>query len=135
MEERHRIARELHDSVTQKLFSLRLTADAAAALLADADPAAAAAQLDDRPRAGAEATDELRAVVVGLRPADLAGDGLDAALRKQAELLDRAHAATVRVPRRAGARGWRRPGGGALPGRPGGPAQRAAPRRAGHGRR
>ena len=32
VEERNRIARELHDAVTQKLFSLRLTADAAATL-------------------------------------------------------------------------------------------------------
>ena len=42
-----------------------------------------------------EATDELRAITVGLRPADLAGDGLATALRKQAELLDRAHGAQV----------------------------------------
>jgi signal transduction histidine kinase len=34
--------------------------------------------------------------VVGLRPVDLAGDGLDVALRKQAELLDRVHGAAVR---------------------------------------
>ena len=47
-------------------------------------------------RLAAEATDELRAIVVGLRPADLAGDGLDVALRKQVELLDRVHAPAVR---------------------------------------
>ncbi len=34
IEERQRMARELHDAVTQKLFSLRLTAQAASALLA-----------------------------------------------------------------------------------------------------
>ena len=50
MEERHRIARELHDSVTQKLFSLRLTADAAATLLTTDDEAAAHA--GHRPAAG-----------------------------------------------------------------------------------
>jgi signal transduction histidine kinase len=95
MEERHRIARELHDSVTQKLFSLRLTADATAALL-EKDPRGAAAQLDTVRQLAAEATEELRAIMVGLRPADLAGDGIDVALRKQAELLDRAHGAQVR---------------------------------------
>jgi len=47
--------------------------------------------------------------VVGLRPVDLQGDGLDVALRKQTELLDRVHAAAVRfkgctVPRLAPAR-------------------------------
>jgi signal transduction histidine kinase len=95
LEERHRIARELHDSMTQKLFSLRLTVDATATLLA-VDPARAAEQLETVRRLAADATDELRAIMVGLRPADLAGDGLDTALRKQAELLDRAHGAKVR---------------------------------------
>jgi signal transduction histidine kinase len=95
MAERTRIARELHDAVTQKLFSLRLTADATATLL-DRDPARAAAELDIVRGLAAEATDELRAIVVGLRPVDLAGDGLAVALRKQADLLDRVHHATVR---------------------------------------
>jgi signal transduction histidine kinase len=95
VEERNRIARELHDSVTQKLFSLRLTADAASALL-DRDPARAAAELTIVRRLAAEATEELRAIVVDQRPADLRGDGLDIALRKQAELLDRVHEPTIR---------------------------------------
>lgn len=95
MEERNRIARELHDAVTQKLFSLRLTADAASALL-DRDPVRAAAELANVRGLAAEATEELRAIVVGQRPADLDGDGLDIALRKQAELLDRVHEPTVR---------------------------------------
>ena len=92
MEERHRIARELHDSVTQKLFSLRLTAEAAATVVGDGE---AATQLTVVRQLASEATDELRAITVGLRPADLAGDGLATALRKQAELLDRVHGATV----------------------------------------
>jgi signal transduction histidine kinase len=95
VEERNRIAHELHDSVTQKLFSLRLTAESAAAL-AGTDPAAAKAQLDLVRELAGEATAELRAIVVGMRPVDLAGDGLAVALRKQAELLDRVHTATVR---------------------------------------
>ena len=90
VEERNRIARELHDAVTQKLFSLRLTADAASALL-ERDPSRAAAELATVRKLAAEATEELRAIVVGQRPADLRGDGLDIALRKQAELLDRVH--------------------------------------------
>jgi signal transduction histidine kinase len=95
MAERNRIARELHDAVTQKLFSLRLTADAAATLL-ERDPARAAAELDVVRGLAADATGELRAVVVGLRPVDLAGDGLAVALRKQVDLLDRVHTAAVR---------------------------------------
>jgi signal transduction histidine kinase len=95
VEERNRIARELHDAVTQKLFSLRLTVDAAAELLAH-DPARAGHELATVRRLAAESVDELRAVVVGLLPVDLAGDGLAAALRKHAELLDRVHPAAVR---------------------------------------
>ncbi|HEX4704257.1 MAG TPA: GAF domain-containing sensor histidine kinase [Pseudonocardiaceae bacterium] len=97
MEERNRIARELHDAVTQKLFSLRLTVDAAATLLdRDRDPVRAAAELATVRELAAAATGELRAIMVGLRPVDLAGDGLDMALRKQADLLDRVHDAAVR---------------------------------------
>jgi signal transduction histidine kinase len=107
VEERQRIARELHDAVTQKLFSLRLTADAAATL-AGRDPGRTAQELGTVRRLAAEVADELRAIVVGLRPVDLAGDGLDVALRKQAELLDRVHGAVVRftgevIPRLGGA--------------------------------
>jgi signal transduction histidine kinase len=108
VEERNRISRELHDAVTQKLFSLRLTADAAATLVTR-DAARAVSELDTVRRLAAEATDELRAIVVGLRPVDLAGDGLDVALRKQAELLDRVHRPAVKftggpVPRLPAAR-------------------------------
>lgn len=95
VEERNRIAAELHDAVTQKLFSLRLTADAASALL-ERDPARAAEELATVRKLAAEASAELRAIVVGHRPADLAGDGLDSALRKQMELLDRVHEPAVR---------------------------------------
>jgi signal transduction histidine kinase len=111
VEERNRIARELHDAVTQKLFSLRLTADAAATLLGRDPPRAeqAAGELATLRRLAADATDELRTIVVGLHPADLAGDGLNLALRKHIELLDRVHEARVRytgepVPRLSAAR-------------------------------
>jgi signal transduction histidine kinase len=95
MEERNRIARELHDAVSQKLFSIRLTAEAAVVNM-PRDPAKAAADLATVRRLAAEAAEEVSSIVVGLRPVDLAGDGLDVALRKQAELLDRVHAADVR---------------------------------------
>jgi signal transduction histidine kinase len=95
VEERSRIARELHDAVSQKLFSLRLTADAASALL-DRDPARAQEELATVRRLAAEASSELREIVVGHRPPDLDGDGLDRALRKQVELLDRVHEPVMR---------------------------------------
>lgn len=92
--ERSRLAHELHDAVAQKLFSLRLTAQAATALV-DRDPARAKGELQQVAQLAAEAADELRAAVVELRPAGLDEDGLIATLRTQVKVLDRAHAAHV----------------------------------------
>ncbi|MBY8880385.1 GAF domain-containing sensor histidine kinase [Actinacidiphila acidipaludis] len=92
--ERARIAHELHDAVSQKLFSLRLTAQAAAALV-DGHPDRAKEEIRHVAALAAEAADELRAVVVELRPAALDEDGLVATLRTQAEVLDRVHSAGV----------------------------------------
>ncbi|MEU1276196.1 GAF domain-containing sensor histidine kinase [Streptomyces sp. NPDC005799] len=93
-EERSRLAHELHDAVSQKLFSLRLTAQAAAALV-DRDPARAKGELHQVAALAAEAADELRAAVVELRPAGLDEDGLVATLRTHVQVLDRAHTARV----------------------------------------
>ncbi|MFD5398245.1 GAF domain-containing sensor histidine kinase [Streptomyces sp. NPDC127097] len=92
--ERARLAHELHDAVAQKLFSLRLTAQAATALV-DRDPARAKDELHQVAALAAEAADELRAAVIELRPAALDEDGLVATLRSQAQVLDRAHSARV----------------------------------------
>ncbi|MFD3518765.1 GAF domain-containing sensor histidine kinase [Streptomyces sp. NPDC058657] len=93
-EERSRLAHELHDAVSQKLFSLRLTAQAATALV-DRDPARAKEELHQVAALAAEAADELRAAVVELRPAALDEDGLVATLRTQIQVMDRAHSAHV----------------------------------------
>ncbi len=93
-EERSRLAHELHDAVSQKLFSLRLTAQAAAALV-DRDPVRAKGELQQVATLAGEAVDELRAAVVELRPAALDEDGLVATLRTQVQVLDRAHSARV----------------------------------------
>ncbi|MFF1414991.1 GAF domain-containing sensor histidine kinase [Streptomyces sp. NPDC058289] len=93
-EERSRLAHELHDAVSQKLFSLRLTAQAAAALV-DRDPARAKDELQQVALLAAEAADELRAAVTELRPTALDEDGLVATLRNQVRVLDRAHTAHV----------------------------------------
>ncbi|MGI5354446.1 GAF domain-containing sensor histidine kinase [Streptomyces sp. CA-252508] len=93
-EERSRLAHELHDAVSQKLFSLRLTAQAATALV-DRDPARAKGELQQVAALAAEAADELRAAVVELRPAALDEDGLVHTLRTQIQVLDRAHSAHV----------------------------------------
>jgi len=94
--ERNRLALELHDVVSQKLFSLNLSADAAATLL-DRDPVAARAQLARVRELSREALGELRSLILGLRPADLAHDGLVETLRKEARMLGRVHGIEVQL--------------------------------------
>ncbi|MFI6293830.1 GAF domain-containing protein [Nonomuraea sp. NPDC050790] len=94
VEERNRMARELHDAVTQKLFSLRLTAQAAATVLRS-DPDRAAAELDRVQKLAGEALAELRAVIVEMRPAELDRHGLTETLRKHVRLLDRLQPAYI----------------------------------------
>ncbi|GAA3662160.1 hypothetical protein GCM10022224_027350 [Nonomuraea antimicrobica] len=98
LEERNRVARELHDAVTQKLFSLRLSAQAAATMLDQAPgkvPDQAVAELERVQRLAGEALAELRAVIVELRPAELDRHGLAETLRKHVRMLDRLHPALV----------------------------------------
>jgi signal transduction histidine kinase len=94
IEERNRLARELHDSVTQRLFALRLTSEAAAGLL-EHDTAAAAAQLERLHELTGEAIEELRAVILALRPATIESEGLAATLAKHVDLLRRAYAREI----------------------------------------
>ncbi len=90
VEERNRIALELHDATAQTLFGIRLAADTALGLVAT-DPDRASAELATvRDLAGTAAT-ELRSLIFALRPAAVAADGLIAALGKHVELLGRTH--------------------------------------------
>ena len=90
--ERARLARELHDAVAQKLFALRLTAQAASSLV-ETDPERARTQLAQVSALATEAAAELSTAVGELRTPDLAGDGLAEALRKQVAVVDRARSA------------------------------------------
>ena len=133
MAERSRLARELHDAVTQKLFSIRAHARAAA-VLAGREPfevGRVQAEIEAVGALGAEAHAELRAVIDGLAPPDLRDGGLAPSLRRYAVLAGRGvRRSRSRSPRPA-ARARPPPGGRAVPGRPGGAAQRAAALRGG----
>jgi signal transduction histidine kinase len=96
LSERNRLALELHDVVSQKLFSLNLAAEAAATLL-DRGPDEARPQLERVRDLAREALAELRSLIFGLRPAELERDGLEGVLRKEANMLQRVHGVTVRV--------------------------------------
>jgi len=103
LSERNRLALELHDVVSQKLFSVMLTAEAAATQI-DRDLVAARAQLERLRELAREALDELRSLILGLRPAELERDGLEGALRKEVELLRRVHGTNVELEVEADAR-------------------------------
>lgn len=80
VEERNRLARDLHDSVSQELFSLTMLGAAAQRLL-NRNPVAAAAQLDELQSTAQRALQETRSLIFALRPAMLGDRGLGAALR------------------------------------------------------
>jgi signal transduction histidine kinase len=86
VEERNRLARELHDSVTQQLFGVVLSAESASELLGRGD-GAAGEQLERVQALARGAMEELRSVVFELRPASLEAEGLGQALRKHVEVL------------------------------------------------
>jgi signal transduction histidine kinase len=80
-EERNRLARELHDSVTQTVFSITLTARSAHILL-EREPGRSAEQLDRVHELAQDALSELRALIKQLRPRTVAEQGLVPALRR-----------------------------------------------------
>jgi signal transduction histidine kinase len=84
-EERNRLARELHDSVTQALYGVSLYAQAAEGHLALGDTGQAADHLAELQNTAQEALAEMRLLVHELRPPILEEQGLVAAL--QARLL------------------------------------------------
>jgi signal transduction histidine kinase len=81
--ERARIARELHDAVSQDLFSLRLLSGGVARALPADSPLRE--QVEQLERTAATATREMQAMLLELRPAALAEGGLAGALARLAE--------------------------------------------------
>ena len=85
-QERNRLARELHDSVTQTIFSMTLTAESSRILL-KRDPKQAEPQLDRLNELAQGALAEMRTLIHELRPAAVAEDGLIPALHKHVDSL------------------------------------------------
>jgi integral membrane sensor domain MASE1 len=141
-EERHRIARDLHDSVSQSLFSARLHLRTAERALTSEGMDAAGSGGQELARAQqltAAALAEMRALVYELRPDGL---GRRRARRRAHEARDGGQRLRGRRDRRAWAGGAAaaqlRGGGAALPPLPGGDRQRDQARRSdrgGHRRR
>jgi signal transduction histidine kinase len=83
LEERNRLARELHDALTQSLFGLRLRLEAG-------DMSGATSLLE-------EIFAELRSLILQLRPPALEAEGLVTSLAKHLEVIGRMHGVATRL--------------------------------------
>ncbi|MCB0173207.1 MAG: HAMP domain-containing protein [Anaerolineae bacterium] len=79
LEERNRLARELHDSVKQQVFATAMQVGAAKALI-DRQPDQVKPHLQEAEQLVREAQQELTTLILELRPAALEGQGLAKAL-------------------------------------------------------
>lgn len=93
-QERNRLARDLHDSIKQQIFSINVSA-AAAQERWPGDSGGALRALGDVRTSAREAMSEMEAMLQQLRPAPLETIGLVEALRKQAEALQYRTGASV----------------------------------------
>ncbi len=90
-EERRSLARELHDSVSQAIYAVVLSAHTARRRLEAGDEAGATAALDSAIELAEGGLAEMRALIFELRPEALAEVGLVGALRRQLDGLELRH--------------------------------------------
>jgi len=105
LEERNRLARELHDSISQMLFSMVLNAEASATLF-DTNPASAREQIARLQETSHTALKEMRTLIFELRPANLEEEGLVPVLKKHVALFKERNGIDVEL-RAEGRRRWR----------------------------
>lgn len=94
LQERQRLALELHDSVSQTLYGISLGANTAREAL-ESDPGEAIAPLDYVISLAEAGLAEMRALIFELRPESLASEGLITALTKQVVVLRTRYKLTV----------------------------------------
>jgi signal transduction histidine kinase len=88
VKDRNRLARDLHDSVSQTIFSMRLTADAVR-ILQQRDPGKVPTQLDKLQELAQAALEKMRTLIHELRPSIVAEHGLIPAIRHHITLMER----------------------------------------------
>jgi signal transduction histidine kinase len=88
MEERQRLARELHDSVTQSLYTVTLYSDAARLALSSGRLEATMENLRELRNMAREAMIDMRLLIFELHPPILEKEGLVAALRTRLESVE-----------------------------------------------
>jgi PAS domain S-box-containing protein len=86
--ERNRLARELHDSVTQSLYSVRLYAEAVRSALTAGKIPAADKNLDQLISIAREGMSDLRLLIFDLKPPVLEELGLLGAIQKRLEMVE-----------------------------------------------
>jgi PAS domain S-box-containing protein len=87
-DERNRLARELHDSVTQSLYSVRLYAEAVRSALAAGKMPAADKNLDQLISIARDGMSDLRLLIFELKPPVLEELGLLGAIEKRLEMVE-----------------------------------------------
>ena len=87
LQERQRLARELHDSVSQALYGISLWAHTVREALESSEPEQAEAAIEDVLTLAEAGLAEMHALIFELRPESLETEGLVAALTKQVEAL------------------------------------------------
>jgi signal transduction histidine kinase len=90
LEERQRLSRELHDSVSQALYGIALGSKTAR-IMAERDPTQVIAPLDYVVSLAHTGLAEMRALILELRPEMLEQEGLVAVLQKQADATTARH--------------------------------------------
>lgn len=86
IEERQRLARDLHDAVSQQLFALTMMSKAGMKLF-DKNSEAARDKFAEVSQIAQQAQTEMRALLLHLRPVHLSGDSLSSGVRKLVDEL------------------------------------------------
>jgi signal transduction histidine kinase len=89
LRERQRLARELHDSVTQSLYSLVLVAEAGRRLAGSGDLERVEQAVQRMGEIGQQALKEMRLLVYQLRPSALQSEGWIRALQQRLDAVER----------------------------------------------
>lgn len=89
LEERHRLARELHDSVTQSLYSLTLLAEAGRRMAVDGNTEKMIGNIARLGETAQQALKEMRLLVYELRPLALETAGLVEALQHRLDAVEK----------------------------------------------